>query len=200
MNLYQDATTTLDGVRFEISGDYPVRDTVTVRVSRPVEVVFRKPAWCPRLDVSRDGDTYTLGFDMAPRVIHRDIVPTPEDEPSRGTWAFDRYADNAPQGANEDVRRSYRRTPAATVMRGPLLLARAQRAGATRNEIRDESTVNGLDCAVSLAPLPATETWGLWDMTLSAPERAPLRTRVCDFQSAGDDPSAVDADAFSIWF
>lgn len=200
VNLYQDATATLDGVRFEISGDYPVGDTVTMRVSRPVEVVFRKPAWCPRLDVSREGDTYTLRFVMAPRVVHRNISPAPEDEPSKGTWAFDRYADNAPQGANEDVRRSYRRTPAATVMRGPLLLARAQRAGATRNEIRDESTVNGLDCAVSLAPLPATETWGLWDMTLSAPEREPLRTRVCDFQSAGDDPSAVDSDAFSIWF
>lgn len=72
--------------------------------------------------------------------------------------------------------------------------------GATRSEIRDESTVNGLDCAVSLAPLPATETWGLWDMALSVPGREPLRMRVCDFQSAGDDPSAVDADAFTIWF
>ena len=200
VNLYQNATATLDGVTFAISGNYPVGDTVTVRVSRPVEVVFRKPAWCPRLDVSRDGNVYTLRFDMTPRVIHRPIAPAAEDEPSRGTWAFDRYADNAPPGANDDIRRSYRRTPAATVMRGPLVLARALRAGATRRELEDESTVNGLDCAVSLASLPATETWGLWDMTLSAPGRQPIQTRVCDFQSAGDDPAAPGANAFSIWF
>ena len=85
-------------------------------------------------------------------------------------------------------------------MRGPLVLARALRAGATRRELEDESTVNGLDCAVSLASLPATETWGLWDMTLSAPGRQPIQTRVCDFQSAGDDPAAPGANAFSIWF
>lgn len=27
-----------------------------------------------------------------------------------------------------------------------------------------------------------------------------VRTRVCDFQSAGDDPSASGSDSFSIWF
>ncbi len=85
-------------------------------------------------------------------------------------------------------------------MRGPLGLAKALRTGATRREILDESTVNGLDCAVSLAPLAAKDTWGLWDMTLTATGRPPLRTRVCDFQSAGDDPSTPDAISFSIWF
>ena len=201
VNLYQDATVTLDGVRFEITGDYPVGDMVTVRVSSPVEVAFRKPAWCPRLDISRDGDTYTLRFDMAPRIVHRPIVPAPEDEPSEERWEYRRYTDNAPPGVNDDVRRSYRRVPAATVMRGPLVLARAQRAGATREDIRDESTVNGREgCTVTLASLPATDTWGLWDLTLARPGEPPLRTRVCDYQSAGDDPAATGAEAFSIWF
>jgi hypothetical protein len=53
---------------------------------------------------------------------------------------------------------------------------------------------------VTLAPLPATDTWGLWDVTLSKPGAETVKARACDFQSAGDDPHGEGADAFSIWF
>ena len=200
VNFYQDATATIDGVRFEISGNYPVGDTVKVRVSKPVEVKFRKPAWCPRMDVARDGSVYTLKFDMNPRLVDRAIVPGPVDEAKDGLWAFNRYADNAPKGHNDDARRSYRKTPAAFVMWGPLLLAKAQRIGATKAEIQDASTVNGQGYKASLTPLEATDTWGLWELELKKDGAPTVKAKVCDFQSAGDDPSATNADAFSIWF
>ena len=200
VNLYQDATATLDGVRFEISGNYPVGDTVMVRVSKPVEVAFRHPAWCPKMDVSRDGDVYTLRFDMAPRLIERAIVPGPEDAASEDCWEFRRYTDNAPAGVNDDLRQKYRLTPAATVMWGPLILAKSRRIGATRAELLDDSTIIGKGYSVSLSPLPATDTWGLWDLVLTKPGEPTIRAKVCDYQSAGDDPFAVNADVFSIWF
>jgi hypothetical protein len=80
------------------------------------------------------------------------------------------------------------------------VLAKAQRAGATRAQIRDDSTVNNKGYSVTLAPLPATDTWGLWDVTLSKPGAETVNARACDFQSAGDDPHGEGADAFSIWF
>ena len=67
-------------------------------------------------------------------------------------------------------------------------------------QIRDDSTVNNKGYSVSLAPLPATDTWGLWDVTLSKSGAETIKARACDFQSAGDDPHGEGADAFSIWF
>jgi hypothetical protein len=200
VNLYQDATVTLDGVRFDISGNYPVGTTVTVRVSQPVKLAFRKPAWCPKMDVSQDGNAYTLAFDMNPRLVNRTIPDDPENAPSDKSWVFKRYRDHWSTQVNRDVQKSYRTKPAALVMWGPLVLAKAQRVGATRAQIRDDSTVNNQGYSVTLAPLPATDTWGLWDVTLSKPGAETVKARACDFQSAGDDPFGEGADAFSIWF
>ena len=200
VNLYQDADVTLDGVKFGISGNYPVGSEVTVRTSRPVDVKFRRPAWCAKIDVSRIDVGYSISFDMNPRILNRAVEPGPMDAPDDASWAFKRYSDNAPKGMNEDVKASWRRKAGALVMWGPLVLAKAQRAGATRAEVRDQSTVNGLGYEVKLTPLPADETWGLWEAVLSKPGEKPVRTRVCDFQSAGDDPSASGSDSFSIWF
>ena len=77
VNQYQDAAVTLDGVRFEIAGNYPVGTTVTVRVSQPVKLAFRKPAWCPKMEVSSHGDVHTLVFDMNPRLVNRTIPDDP---------------------------------------------------------------------------------------------------------------------------
>ena len=200
VNLYQDATATIDGVKFEISGNYPVGDTVKVVVSKAVEVKFRKPAWCPKMEVSRNGNEYTLKFDMNPRLVDRLIEPGPVDEAKDGLWAFNRYTDNAPKGHNDDSRKAYRKTPAAIVMWGPLVLARAQRTGATKEEILDESTVNGKGYAASLKPIAPVDTWGLWELELTKAGEPTVKAKVCDLQSAGDDPSASNSMSFSIWF
>ena len=200
VNLYQDASVKLDDTTFEISGNYPVGSTVTVRVSRPVKIAFRKPEWCPKMEVSQDGNVYTLAFDMNPRLVNRTIPDDPENAPDSKYWVFNRYRDYWSKEVNRDVQRSYRTKPAALVMWGPLVLAKAQRVGATRAQIRDDSTVNNQGYSVTLAPLPATDTWGLWDVTLTKPGAATVKARACDFQSAGDDPHGEGAEAFSIWF
>ena len=69
VNFYQDATATLDGVTFKIRGNYPVGNIVTVTVGdTSAKIRFRKPGWCPKLDVSQQGNVYMLTFDMAPRI------------------------------------------------------------------------------------------------------------------------------------
>ena len=202
VNLFQDATVTLDGVKFEIGGNYPVGDKVTVRASKPVKMNFRKPAWCRSMNtvVNDDMTEFTITFDMNPRIVNRDITPSEVDAPDRTKWAYNRYADNAPKGKNEDMRKAYRTKPGALVMWGPLVLAKAQRAGATKEQLLDDSTVNGQGYSVKAEPLAAKDTWGLWDITLSKPGAPDIKTRACDFQSAGDDPSAEGMVLFSIWF
>ena len=50
----------------------PVNDESEITVSSTdAKVRFRKPGWCPKMDVTQNGNVYTLHFDMAPRIVHR---------------------------------------------------------------------------------------------------------------------------------
>ncbi len=209
VNLFQDATVTLDGVRFEISGDYPVGNVVTVRLSEKAPVAFRKPGWCGEMDVvplSDDGKAYRLTFAMPARLVERDLPPErPTGEDRLAWWAETRYTDGWDGKKGWDVRRRYLKTSAATLWRGPLLLAKAKRVGASEAEIFPGRTVNLKGASVALEPCgkAAAESWGVWGAwtaTLAVPGEEPVRVKVCDFQSAGDDPRGEEADAFSIWF
>ena len=84
-------------------------------------------------------------------------------------------------------------------------LAKAKRVGASEAEIFPGRTVNLKGASVALEPCgkAAAESWGVWGAwtaTLAVPGEEPVRVKVCDFQSAGDDPRGEEADAFSIWF
>ncbi len=197
VNFYQDATATLDGVDFAISGNYPVGNVVTVKVSDPAaKVVFRTPAWCPKLDVAQlEKGVYRLTFDMNPRLLDGPDTIVAKKE----GWHYARYLCRE-QPARSPLRDSYRATPAATVMVGPLLLAKSRRTGATHAELMDLATVRGQGYAVKVTPVACEDVWGAWDVELTKPGAPTIRTRACDYQSAGDDPYADGSVRFSIWF
>ena len=197
VNFYQDATATLDGVDFAISGNYPVGNVVTVKVSDPTaKVVFRTPAWCPKLDVAQpEKGVYRLTFDMNPRLLDGPDTTVAKKE----GWHYARYLCRE-QPARSPLRDSYRATPAATVMVGPLLLAKSRRTGATHAELMDLATVRGQGYAVKVTPVACEDVWGAWDVELTKPGAPTIRTHACDYQSAGDDPYADGSVRFSIWF
>ena len=197
VNFYQDATATLDGVDFAISGNYPVGNVVTVKVSDPAaKVVFRTPAWCPKLDVVQpEKGVWRLTFDMNPRLLDGPDTAVAKKE----GWHYARYLCRE-QPARSPLRDSYRATPAATVMVGPLLLAKSRRTGATQTELMDLATVRGQGYAVKVTPVACEDVWGAWDVELTKPGAPTIRTRACDYQSAGDDPYADGSVRFSIWF
>jgi len=196
VNFYQDAKVALDGATFEISGNYPVRNVVTVKVSgKDAKVEFRRPAWCPKLDVARNGDTYTLTFDMNPRLLDGPETVTAEKK----GWHYTRYL-HAYRAWKNAIADSYRATPAATVMWGPLLLAKSRRTGATLDELTSLATVRGQGYSVKLAPAAGDGVWGAWDVELSKPGAPTVKTRACDYQSAGDEPFAEGTVRFSVWF
>jgi len=197
VNLYQDATVSLDGVTFEISGNYPVDRVVSVRVSDPsAKVEFRRPEWCPKMDVVRRDGTALVSFDMNPRVIDRlDTVPALNAKDDK-LWAYRCYPD---QRGNADCTASYRTTPAAQVMWGPLVLAKSRIIGNTKAEVDDPFTVNGKGYAVKATPLKSDgTTWGLWNLELTKPGERSVVVRACDFGSGTDVPCG--GGFFSIWF
>ena len=197
VNFYQDATATLDGVDFAVSGNYPVGNVVTVMVSDPAaKVVFRTPAWCPKLDVAQpEKGVWRLTFDMNPRLLDGPDTAVAKKE----GWHYARYLCRE-QPLRSPLRDSYRATPAATVMVGPLLLAKSRRTGATQTELMDLATVRGQGYAVKVTPVACEDVWGAWDVELTKPGAPTIRTRACDYQSAGDDPYADGSVRFSIWF
>ena len=197
VNFYQDATVTLDGATFEIAGNYPVGNVVTVKVSgrKDAKVEFRRPAWCPKLDVARAGDAYTLTFDMNPRLLDGPDTVTAEKK----GWHYTRYLHNYRAWKNA-ISDSYRATPAATVMWGPLLLAKSRRTGASLNELTDLATVRGQGYSVKLTPSTGDGVWGAWDVELTKPGAPAIRAKACDYQSAGDEPFADGTVRFSVWF
>ena len=197
VNFYQDATATLDGVDFAVSGNYPVGNVVTVKVSDPAaKVVFRTPAWCPKLDVAQpEKGVWRLTFDMNPRLLDGPDTVVAKKE----GWHYARYLCRE-QPLRSPLRDSYRATPAATVMVGPLLLAKSRRTGAMQTELMDLATVRGQGYAVKVTPVACEDVWGAWDVELTKPGAPTIRTRACDYQSAGDDPYADGSVRFSIWF
>ena len=197
VNFYQDATATLDGVDFAISGNYPVGNVVTVKVSDPAaKVVFRTPAWCPKLDVAQpEKGVWRLTFDMNPRLLDGPDTAVAKKE----GWHYARYLCRE-QPLRSPLRDSCRATPAATVMVGPLLLAKSRRTGATQTELMDLATVRGQGYAVKVTPVACEDVWGAWDVEPTQPGAPTIRTRACDYQSAGDDPYADGSVRFSIWF
>ena len=196
MNFYQDATATLDGVTFQIRGNYPVGHHVTVTVSDPAaKVRFRKPGWCPNMDVKKAGDAYVLTFDMVPRIVERPQKCRKDDE----AWAHNRYL-LQPLYPSDHVVKEYRTTMAATMMYGPLVLARALRAGTPLEKLHAADTVNGQGCALKVTPRESEFCWGAWDAEILKDGRVLDSFPVCDFQSAADSPFAgPTGNVFSIW-
>ena len=202
VNFYADVTAELDGVRFEISGNYPVGSTVRVAVSKPVEVRFHRPAWCPKMDVARDARGYVLSFDMNPRLVEREKAVDPQNRKDEANWIFRRYREHWSTQVNRDVQAAYRTTSAAQVMWGPLVLTKTRLlTGASRAIVTDAATVNGDGYALTVTPGDSDgTTWGVWNVELTKDGCRSIKCRVADYASGTDVPVAEDGDLFSIWF
>ena len=206
VNMYQDATVTLDGVRFEVRGDYPARGRVTVRVvGRTADgadpaVVFRKPGWCPKMDVSRGANgVYALDFDMNPRLTERTVKPS--SAPAAEAAATQKFgADRFVFIADPDLRKSLPKEAYATVQWGPLVLARSARLGTCRKELESFPSVNGKGYKASLKPISAHGVYAPFEVELSKPGAETIRTKACSYESASDDPASRDGFIFSVRF
>ena len=203
VNFFQDATATLDGVTFQIRGNYPVENKVTVTVSDPAaKVRFRHPAWCPKMDIAETNGIYTLLFDMNPRIVERDNALLAADVSDKSAWHYKRFLGELPnQGEGDPLSRHYRTTMAATMKYGPLLLARACRTGMLQSALYDGETVNGQGCTLSLTPVQGNAfCWGVWNAEIKKDGKTVAAFPVCDFQSAGDSHfDGYMGDAFNIW-
>ena len=205
---YNDGRAAIGGDTVEISGNYPVGDTVTVKVTRKAagKVRFRIPAWSAKdtdrgtwrtVEVPAGESVHELAFDLSPRIW----------APKRA--AVDAYPEKGPDGkpewrmrmwtgydSNKDLLGAARRTPGAEILRGPLVLAKAEIAGTPADEIVSEKSIYGTTPALKLTPKAMSGTWGCWDLEIGADGR---KIPVCDFMSAGDEYKA-DGCRFSVWF
>ena len=204
VNQYQDATVTLDGVKFTIRGGYPVEGKVTVEVSDPAKrVVFRKPSWCPRMDVGEKDGIYSIDFDMNPRLVAAAQVANPQDAAT--LEATDKWAENRntlawQKNVGLDVRRQYRKTPALALWNGPLLLAKSRRLGMNTEQLEDHSSVIGKGYRPILARIPSDRVMAAWDVRLVKEGEPDVTAKVCDFQSVADARLGDNFTWFSIWF
>ena len=202
LNWYSDLEASLGRLRVKVSGGYPVGDCVKVRVENPdgVRLVFRKPAWCERWEVSGEGTgEVTVRFDMTPRIHCRDLPAiaawgAPMTDPRRL-----RYVVPWKVEGNEDVLDRMLMKPKAYLTRGPLLLAKSVRVGDGTDEILSDRTVNDGGWTVRLEPVANGDVVGAWKAHFArGGER--FAVGVCDYASAADFWYRYRADAFSVWF
>jgi hypothetical protein len=139
---------------------------------------------------------WKISFDMSVEVISRNspelCKPLNRAECPDEETLF--TASNHSPKKISPVRKSF----AAYVMKGPLLLAKTAHLGDTENEIFNFSTVNGLGAKATLEPIaPKGGVWGAWKLTLTLPSGGRIETKVSDYASAADDGGYT---AFSVWF
>jgi len=204
VNQYQDATVTLDGVKFTIRGGYPVEGRVTVSVSdASKKVVFRKPSWCPRMDIAENDGVYTIAFDMNPRLVASAQMDNPQDAAGLAKtdkWAENRHTTVWQKDVGLDVRKQYRKTPALALWNGPLLLAKSRRLGMSAEQLEDASTVIGKGYRPVLTRIESDRVMAAWDVRLVKEGGPTITAKVCDYQSAADARLGSDFTWFSIWF
>ena len=101
-------------------------------------------------------------------------------------------------GYNPEMAGLARKGPGVRVFKGPLLLAKGTRAGATEAATFGDMGVDGTWKA-TLVPRPAKGgcTWGAWDAVFEKGGQKKT-VPVSDYQSASDGDGWHDS--FSIWF
>lgn len=206
VNFYQDAVASIDGVKVEITGNYPVNDQVHIRITSPEKrtVKFRIPGFGQKdaswetLKIKAGVTEHILTFDMEPRIVDIAAENDPQDAMTNPvSWVRNRWK---VQNGNEDIVAAYRTTPASYVMRGPLLLAKSRNAGASIRDLTDTHTVRHQSYQVSLEPVRPKDTWGMWKIYLTKDGCTPVVSTVCDYQSAADKPYTRGGNILSIWF
>lgn len=201
---YNDGRATVGGDTVEISGNYPVGDVVTVKVMRRSagKVRFRIPAWSVSdvdrgtwrtVDIPAGDSVHTLAFDLRPRIRapKRATVCLKKDPHGPLDWRMMMWTG---YDSNPDLLDAARTTPGVEILRGPMLVAKAEAAGTPTAEIVSQESVCGTKPLLRLEPIEAKGTWGAWNLMIG--DRT---VPVCDFGSAGDEYKSGGCH-FSVWF
>jgi hypothetical protein len=213
VNFYTDCEWSGDGLKVKISGDYPVGDKVTVKVSSAskTSIRLRVPAWCPKmtvgsavaaapgcerlvLPVNAGESEFTIAFEMPVRIDCAQGVPVNDEINAK--WFESLHV-------NPEMKGYTRTNFAPRVMRGPLVLAKSRNSGCSRETVFGE--IPNLDSTwkASVSPAPRANIdapdrpWGLWRLELSKGSEKYI-IPVCDVQSAADFDD--DTNFFSIRF
>ena len=216
---YTDAEAAMGDVKVSIDGNWPVADIAKVRVTAPAgtRFRFRKPAWSKTMKVNgRDvsavdgwwetsvaagGGELAFAFDLRPQVVPLDAKPDPDNAlrpyEVMSRWMICDKWDIMPYFHCRDLPR---------VMRGPLLLAKSTRVGATEDEVFGWGGFPAVDqIDVRAEPLERQNVWGAWRLFFhhrddSNPNRNFCEVNACDFQSAGDSHDACPTKTFCIFY
>jgi hypothetical protein len=191
VNLYSDADIVLPGARMELRGNYPVSETFRLRVAaeKGGKLRLRVPYWASEMTV--DGKalkpaagrievpvaagerTFDLVLKMPPREIDSE-APDFEDIDTvteLDTMKPEGYTKRFMSWYTPEMKGLERRTAAAQIMRGPLVLAKGRAVGTSRTETLEFNTINKQPgWKLSLAPQKRSAknagVWGAWDLTL----------------------------------
>ena len=207
VNLYSDCDVTIANAKVSIRGNFPVDNAVTVTVTGLPEgrkVTFRKPSWCPNLDVQTSRTSQTsqisvLVFDMNPRVVDWDMPPVLDHDLTQARGYDRRVAQFTDYYREKDMVKLVRSHPAATVMYGPLILAKSKLVGATREQVFDPFTANLKGYKASVERLKSDRVWGAWTVTLEKDGDRRVYP-AADLGSACDTVTPYTTDEYSIWF
>ena len=144
----------------------------------------------------RGEKTFALEFEMPVKVLDTVLADATGTDPKAADDAAVRFE---MKYHNPEMAGLARTAAGARLVKGPLVLAKCLRAGATEAEIFDQETVNGraASCRATLTPIAGRDVWGAWRLTLTDGQKVKA-TCVSDFASAADFESWRNA--FSIWF
>lgn len=224
VNLYESANATLrykGGCADVAIGDtYFTSGKVDVSVTfdgkrKPLR--FRIPAWCRGADVIVDGktvfakrgyvtveadaDACTVSLDFHIRVVVRPFQkPVPQHTELVGGkphWKLARWINKkAPGETTEDL---FLRQPRATLMYGPLLLARSKMIGNTEEEMFASDPIDESFCVNVTAVRGDSDLFRLMLDLECSNGSTTFTTTVCDFGSAGNE-KLTDNRYFSMYF
>ena len=203
VNLYSDAKGTCGDDKVEIAGGYPFADTVTVKVvsAKGGRARLRNPKWFEGMSVDGRGvggdwaevtlkpgeNVFRLAFVRRAKIVDAPACVTAEARADQFETVYE----------NPEMKGLARTAPAARLLYGPLLLAKAKALGDTREQILGFKTVNGRGFACRLTPIEPKGVVGAWTAEFTRGDER-FAVKVCDFASAADadDPDNL----FSIWF
>ena len=214
--LYHDFEARLGADTVRVSGGFPVESAVTATfdLAAARTVRLRVPAWCAGMSVRGAGKDacYAAGtgwrelalsagktelaisFGMNVRIVDSDRAAVD----AYGKPGEDRRVARWASGSEKDLLGLMRKTPAAQIMYGPLMLAKSVRLGSSEKEILDPATVNCGGWNLSLARQPgASGVWGAWTATFEKDGKK-MSVPACDYSSAAT--WTKDSIEFSVFF
>ena len=227
VNFYSDADIALPGAKIEVRGNYPVSESFRLRVvaEKGGKLRLRVPYWAKEISVdgvslapvngrveipvAAGDNSIGLALKMPPRIIDSE-APDFEDIDTvtdLDTMKPEGYTKRFMSWYTPEMEGLARRTSAAEVMRGPLVLAKGRVVGTSRMETLEFNTINKQSgWKTSLSPAKRTAAnaavWGAWELTLEKdiPEKGIEKKTipVADYWSVScmDDPE----NWFSLWF